>query len=187
MLGWFSGLDEKKNLRFLKFDVEQLYPSITRPLMEKAIQFARLHTTVSREEEMIIFHARKNILVDCDGKIWEKIINPDFDVCMGNMDGAEVSELIAIYMVNRMMERFDKSLFGIYRDDGLMVVRGGGPEVDRARKEAVRIFNRERLRVTTECNSRCVDFLDIILDLTNNSTRPFIKQNANTTYVSTSS
>ena len=54
----------------------------------------------------------------------------------------------------------------------------------KAQKEVVRIFHQEGLRVTTECNSRCVDFLDIILDL---NTRPFIKPNANTKYVSTSS
>ena len=68
-----------------------------------------------------------------------------------------------------------------------MVVKGGGPEVDRARKEVIRIFQQEDLKVTTECNSKCIDFLDIIMDLSNNSTRPFIKPNANTKYVSTSS
>ena len=48
--------------------------------MIKGIMFARLHTSISREEEMILFHARKNVLVDCGGNIWEKISNPDF-VC----------------------------------------------------------------------------------------------------------
>ena len=155
--------------------------------MEKAIKFARQYTSISAQEEMILYHARKNVLMDCDGNIWEKISNPDFDVSMGSMDGAEIAELIGIYMISRLMMKFDKSLFGIYRDDGLMVVKGGGPEVDRARKEVIRIFQEENLKVTTECNSKCVDFLDIILDLSNNSTRPFIKPNANTKYVSTSS
>ena len=74
----FSSLEDKGNLRFLKFDVKQFYPSIIKPLMLKGTMFARLHTSISREEEMILFHARKNVLVDCGGNIWEKISNPDF-------------------------------------------------------------------------------------------------------------
>ena len=92
--------------------------------MEKAINFARQHTTITAHEEMILYHARKNVLMDCDGNIWEKISNPDLDVFMGSMDGAEVAELIAIYMISRLMVKFNKSLFGIYRDDGLMVISG---------------------------------------------------------------
>ena len=100
--------------------------------------------------------------------------------------GAEIAELIGIYMISKLIMKFKKSLFGIYIDDGLMVVKGGGPEVDRARKEVISIFLQEDLRITTESNSRCVDFLDIVMDLSSDSTRPFIKPNANTKYVSTS-
>ena len=53
----FSSLEDKGNLRFLKFDVKQFYPSIIKPLMLKGTMFARLHTSISREEEMILFHA----------------------------------------------------------------------------------------------------------------------------------
>ena len=109
--------------------------------------------------------------------IWEKKTNPDFDVSMGSADGAEVSELIGLYMMIMLMKRFNKSMFGLYRDDGLMVIRGGGPDVDK----------QEGLKVTTECNASCVDFLDVVLDLKNDNTKPFIKPNANTKYVSVSS
>ena len=72
---------------------------------------------------MILFHARKNVLMDCEGNILEKISNPDFDVSMGSMDGAEIAELIGIYMISKLMMKFKKALFDIYRDDGLMVVK----------------------------------------------------------------
>ena len=58
-------------------------------------------------------------------------------------DGAEVSELIGIYMITLLMVKFDKSLFGINKDDGLMVVSGGGP--DRARKEIIGISFKHQL------------------------------------------
>ena len=62
-----DSLEDKGNLRFLEFDVEQFYPTITKPLILKA----RLHTSISSEKEMILFHARKNVLMDC-----KKINNP---------------------------------------------------------------------------------------------------------------
>ena len=99
-----------------------------------------------------------------------------------------MSELVGIYMINCLMEVFNKNLFEIYRDDGLMVVRGGGPADDSARKNIIRIFNENDLKVTTETNVTSVDFLDVILDLRKNSTKPFIKPNSNTkNYVSTES
>ena len=119
-----SGLDDKSSISFVKFDVEQFYPSITKPLLSKAIQFAKSHTTISTQEEMILVHVRRNVLMDCDNKIWEKNSNPDFDVSTGRMDGADVSELVGIYLISRLMQKFDKSMFGIYRDDGIMVVKG---------------------------------------------------------------
>ena len=164
-----------------------MYPILTKPLMLKAIEFARLHTSISSEEEMILFHARKNVLMGCEVNIWEKISNPDFDWSMGSMDGAEIAELIGIYMISKLIMQFKKFIFGIYIDDGLMVVKGGGPEVDRARKEVISIFLKEDFRITIECNSRCVDFLDFVMDQSSDSTRPFIKPNSNTKYVSTSS
>ena len=117
---------------------------------------------------------------DNDGNIWEKKTNPEFDVSMGSTDAAEVSELIGIYMLMKLMEKFNKSMFDLFRDDGLKVIRGGGSDVDRARKDVIEIFKLKGLKVTAEGNSTCVDFLDFVLDLKNDITRPFIKPNANT-------
>ena len=73
---------------------------------------------VSTKDLYAFFHARNNVLMDC-----EKISNPDFDWSMGSMDGAEIAELIGIYMISKLMMKFKKALFDIYRDDGLMVVK----------------------------------------------------------------
>ena len=184
VLKWFNNLEDKKNLKFLKFDVEQFYPSITKSLMSNAINMAKLHTNITKEEETILLHARLNALMDTEGNIWEKQTNPEFDVAMGSMDGAEVAELVGIYLISHMMLKFNKNLFGIYRDDGLMVIRGGGPDVDRARKVLTSIFNKQELKITTEGNTTSVNFLDMELDLLRNTTKPYIKLNCNTKYVS---
>ena len=102
---------------------------------------------------------------------------------MGSADGAETCELVGIYLISKMMDEFSKDTFGIYRDDGLMVVKGGGPEADRARKKLVNIFNNEGLQITNECNVSVVNFLDVVLNLNNGTSRPYVKPNSSTKYV----
>ena len=49
----------------------------------------------------------------------------NFDVTMGAWDGAEVAELVGLYLLQQMsLNVFGKNMFGLYRDDGLAVTRG---------------------------------------------------------------
>ena len=41
-----------------------------------------------------------------------------FDVTMGSFDGAEVCELIGLFILNNPSEKCDKNNIGLYRDDG---------------------------------------------------------------------
>ena len=61
------------------------------------------------EEEVIatIFHARKSLLFD-KTSTWVKRDNPDFDVTMGSYDGAEVCELVGLYLLNLLTNEFGK-------------------------------------------------------------------------------
>ena len=187
VIDWFKNINNKEGLKFVKFDVDSFYPSITKELLIKVLDFTSNLTMLSVQERKVIMNARKNVLVDCDGDIWVKKTCPDFDVTMGSYDGAECCELVGIYLLNKMGSSFAKDSFGLYRDDGLMVVRGGGPAADRARKEVIKLFNDEQLKITTEANLERVDFLDIVLDLRRNKTKPYIKPNAGTKYISTES
>ena len=56
---------------------------------------------------------------------------------MGSYDGAEACELIGLFILNTLKDRFGKDV-GLYRDDGLAVIntRSGRLQVcDRERKE----------------------------------------------------
>ena len=46
VISWFTNLEEKNNLRFIKFDVREFYPSITEELLEKSIKFAKKHHNI---------------------------------------------------------------------------------------------------------------------------------------------
>jgi hypothetical protein len=184
VLDWFNNLPEKKTLRWLKFDVTAFYPSITMELLNKSIQYAKTLTHLTDTEEKIIFHCRKNILMGPDGTTWQKVSNPDFDVSMGVIDGAEVCECTGLYLLKRLEEVMNKEQMGLYRDDGICVIKGGGPEVEKTKKKIHKIFQEERLSITMEGNTTSVDFLDVVMDLSSGTHKPYIKPNANTRYVS---
>ena len=77
------------------------YPSISEELLDKALVFAKLHTTVTPDEEDIIQSCRKSVLFN-DGKVWTKK-DKDFDVTMGAQDGAEIAELVGFFYSSKLI------------------------------------------------------------------------------------
>ena len=129
--------------------------------------------------------ARKSFLFD--GKdVWVKKVNAHFDVTIGAYDGAEACEIVGLYLLNKLTkiyQIFKPEEIGIFRDDGLSVMRGSGPEKDKKRKEIIRIFKEENLNITWEINIKKVQFLDVLLDPDSESYRPYHKINSKLIYV----
>ena len=107
-----------------------------------------------------------------------------FDVTMGAYDGAEVCELVGIYIQSQLSKMFDKKNFGLYRDDGLAVFRKiSGPESERVKKEFHRIFKANHLDITISCNLKVVNYLDLTLNLNDGTYRPYHKPNDEIMYI----
>ena len=51
--------------------------------------------------------------------------NALFDVTMGSHDGAEVCELVEIYLLEKLSNIIDKEKIGLNRDDRLLVIQNG--------------------------------------------------------------
>ena len=64
-------------------------------------------------------HARKSLLFTNDSTWVKKGDDPSFDVTMGSFDGAEVCELVGLYILNILSQKFGSGNIGLYRDDGL--------------------------------------------------------------------
>ena len=89
---WFEGTKSKTRLQFIQIDIVDYYPSVSRELFDRAVQFARNFVDIDERTVKIILNARKTILHHNDG-IWSKNSNSDFDIAMGAHDGAEVTNL----------------------------------------------------------------------------------------------
>ena len=54
---------------------------------------------------------------------------------MGSYDGAEVCELVGLFLLHKLAQVIDKSLIGLYRDDGLALLRNtSGTEMEKFKK-----------------------------------------------------
>ena len=83
---------------------------------------------------------------------------------MGAYNGAEVCELVGLFLLNSLANKFDKKCVGLYRDDGLAVFRNiNGHHADKTRKEFCQLFKANGLSLEIQCNLKTVNFLDITL------------------------
>ena len=90
---------------------------------------------------------------------------------MGSYDGAEICELVGLYMLNRLSTVIDKSSVGLYRDDGLAATNSAnGPKLDRIRKDIIALFKEKGLSITIETNLIESDFLDVAFNLATKNT-----------------
>ena len=62
--------------------------------------------------------------------------NSEFDVTMNSYDGAEICELVGLFLLHELSTIIPKDFTGLYRDDGLAILRNSsGPDTDQIKKE----------------------------------------------------
>ena len=83
----------------------------------------------------------------------------DFDVTMGSFDGAEVCDLVGLYLLSQLQHLAMN--VGLYRDDGLAITNKPPRAVENMKKEMCRIFKDNGLNITIDANKKVVDFLDL--------------------------
>ena len=95
---------------------------------------------------------------------------------MGSNDGAEISEIVGLLMLSKLVHLFQDNSVRLYRDDGLRVLSNFPvPETGRLRKNIVKIFKDYGLSITSKTNLKIIDDvtnLDVTFDLQNNSYKP---------------
>ena len=158
----------------------EFYPNISEDLLKKALDYAKQHVHITKEEIKIILQTKKGLLFT-DGKPWIKKGNKVFDVTMGSWDGAEVSDLVGLYLLSQLTD-LDLDT-GLYRDDGLAVCDKSPRQAELTKKKLCRIFQANGLNITAEANLKSVNFLDINLNLETGLYRPYMKENDTPTYV----
>ena len=105
---------------------------------------------------------------------------------MGSNDGAEASEVVGLYILDLISKdlEVDKKYYGIYRDDGIMIINNeNGRKIERIRKKLHNVFSEIGLKITTQISDIIANYLDITLNLRDMSYKPYHKPNIHLIYI----
>ena len=71
----------------------------------------------------------------------KKSIESYFDVTMGSLYGADIYKLVGLYIQSNLENILPKTNFGLYQDDGLILLRNlNGQQMDKKRKAITKVL-----------------------------------------------
>ena len=135
-----------------------------------------------------IKHCRKSLLFH-NNVAWKKTTTTScFDVTMGSYDGAEICELVRMFILSKLGNIVGKKNTGLYRDDVLVVLRSMNAwGIDKIRKIIIKMFKDVGFQLEIKTNLKQVEFLDVTFNLITGLYTPYKKPNDNLLYINTSS
>ena len=140
VINWFKNIPNKHLYKFLMFDIKDFYTSIKEKLLSEAIRFAKHYISITNKGIKAIFLIRKSLLYYND-QPWVKKRESNFDVIMSTYIGAEVFELIGIFMLLLPNKHVNKNNIGLYRDDDLAILKNtSNPEAEKLKKKFQKLF-----------------------------------------------
>ena len=95
----------------MTFDIKDFYSSISKKLLDDSINFARQHVQIKREDFSNIQHTRKSLRYNKEIPRQKKNTSL-FVVAMGASDGAEVYEIVGLFLLNNLANKFAKNSVG---------------------------------------------------------------------------
>ena len=169
----------------MQFDIKEFYLSISKELLQKAINHASTFVRINNKEINVIMNSRKSLLFGSNNISIKKDGDPNFNLTMGSYDGTEICELVGLYILHVLGEKYRKDKISLYCDDGLACFGNiNGSQTEQIRKEFISIFKAEfKLSITSETNLKIVNVLDATLNLNTGTHEPYIKPNNNLLYI----
>ena len=84
---------------------------------------------------------QRKFLLYYNDELWLIKGESNFDVLMGAYDGAEVCELIGIFLLSLLSKHINKKHIGLYRHDGLAILKNNSDrEAGKLKKKFQKLF-----------------------------------------------
>ena len=113
----------------------------------------------------------------------KKYTSVEIDVTMGSYDGAEMCEIIGLFILDILNKLFEKNSIGLYRDDGQLISRNyNGHQNYNVSKDLMKLHIKYQLNLDTKCNLKIVDYLNVSFNLNTGIYIPFNKPNCKPLY-----
>ena len=105
-------------------------------LLIEALEFAKQHVTINVKDSETILSFLYN-----EGERWIKKQCNHFDDIMWSKYGADVWELIGIFMLSLIGYKNNPNKIGLHRDEGLPVLKNtSGPQSEKIKKSFQKMF-----------------------------------------------
>ena len=177
----------KSKASFIQFDIIDFFPSISKKILIDSINYAREYIDITKEQYDIILACRKTVLGN-NGTTWIKSGPVNFDVPIGGYDSSQIADLVSLYILHILNRIISSEQLGLYRDHGIMYIpNSNGPNSSSIQKNIIRAFKLLGFKIEILSNNKIVNFLDVTLDLSNNTYRPFIKMDQSPSYININS
>ena len=164
VVNWYENLSDKKNLKFIQYDISEYYGNISKVLFTEAVDWATQFTNIDEKERKVIFESKQSMLFD-GSDWWKRKGDDDFLIQIGSWDGAESTDLVGLYILSKL-SKLDKNIdVGLYHDDGLISSKLTNRQTENIKKKITNIFAQYGLKLEIIANQKIVNFLDVTLDL----------------------
>ena len=128
-------------------------------MLNNTITFAENYISISKDDIRVIKHCRKTLFFYGNEARQKKADETTFDVTMGSYDGVELCQLIVIYIQSLLTNILSKDKMGLYRDDGLFILRRKNKQqIDRVRRKIITLFENIDFKIKILTNLTEVDF-----------------------------
>ena len=90
--------------------------------------------------------------------------------------------------MQQLSQLFEHVSVGSYKENGLAILKGlSGPRSEGQNKKVIKVFKNCGLKITIKVNLHILSFLDITLDLRNNTHEPYREPDRHHVYVNKNS
>ncbi len=93
---------------------------------------------------------------------------------MGGKHSSTACELVRSYLLSQLAAEYGNDI-GLCRDDGLAAFDKSPREIENIKKRICKVFSDNNLKIHIEANKKCVNYLDITLNLRSSSYKPYMK------------
>ena len=105
----------------------------------------------------------------------------------GGYDSSQIAELVGLYILNILTRIINPEQLGLYHNDGLIYIPKSSGLISSSIQKIIRAFKVLGFKIEVSSYNRIVNFLDVTLDLSNHSYKPFIKTDQHPSYINVNS
>ena len=148
VINGFKELKNRNRLNFVIFD-------ITPKLVNRTLEWAMAYVNVTPQQRKIIYQACQSFLFS-EGVPWVKKGDVNFDVGMGAFHGAQVCEVVGLFLLN-LLKGLPNFQAILYRDDGLGVTSSTPRLQEKLKQNIVKIVADQDLGITIHDRNQSVE------------------------------